>query len=367
MKKVLIIRLTSLGDVIFTLPLACTLKDNINNVQIGWLVAEKGLEVVKNNPSVDKVHFVPLKQWKNRPFSLKTLAEFFKLVSEIRKEKYEIALDCQQMFKNLFLFWFSGAKRRITFKDARELSILGGNEFIKPKFKFSDFNYHIVERNLDFARHLGIKPTKIRFTLPETSAETKQYVDSLIKNLDTTKPIIVISPATTWENKHWDEDNWAAVIDEFADKCNIIMTGVNENKALIDRILSKTVHSDAVLNLCGQTNVEQLRELFTRAKIVLSPDSGSAHLAWASQVPSVIAIFTCTPPKRFGPYDKASGEKRKYYSISGLRENTDCSGETASELICQPCFKKKCKANSKNLCQKYPKPDEIINIVNKIL
>jgi lipopolysaccharide heptosyltransferase I len=356
-KKILIIRLTSLGDVIFTIPLACALKDNIQDVEVSWLVAEKGLELIKNNPCVDKLHLVPLKKWKKRPFSFKTFKEFWQIVGELRKEKYEIALDCQQMFKSLFLFLFCGAKRRIAFKDARELSILGGNEFVNPKAKFTDFNYHIVERNLDLARHLGINPKNIRFALPETSDEAKKHVDELLANVDGSKPIVVISPATTWQNKHWEEENWAQLIEEIHPKCNLIFTGMSLDWSLVARILDKVKAKNLkYTNLVGKTKVEELRELFTRAKVVVSPDSGSAHLAWASGIPSVVAIFTCTPPNRFGPYD-LSGEK--YFSVS-------------SDLPCQPCFKKKCPqkqvgGSAKNICRKTPAPSEIINIVNKLL
>lgn len=353
-KKILIIRLTSLGDVIFTLPLACTLKEGIEDSKIGWLVAEKGLEIIKNNPCVDNLHFVPLKEWKKRPFSIKTFLEFLKIIREIRREKYDIALDCQQMFKNLFLFMLCGAKRRITFKDARELSILGGNEFVTPKTAFNDFNYHIVERNLDFARYLGIEPNEIKFSLPDVSDDAKKYMDELLKVLDKNKPNVVIAPATTWVNKHWSEDNWAELIREINPKCNLIFTGTNSDLALVERILNKTkIENLNYINLLGKTNLEQLRELFTRAKVVISPDSGSAHLAWATRIPSLVTIFTCTPPLRFGPYDKAAG---KYYSISGVRH------------YCTPCFKKKCKLEkNKNICQNYPEVGEIINIVNQLL
>lgn len=350
MKKILIIRLTSLGDVIFTIPLACTLKKSSEDVQIGWVVAEKGLDVVKNNPCIDKCFFVPLKEWKKRPFSFKTFKEFIKIVKEIRAEKYDIALDCQQMFKSLFLFWFCGAKRRITFKDARELSILGGNEFVVPKADFRDFNYHIVERNLDFARHIGVEPKEIEFSLPETSAEVRSKVDDLTKNLDKSKPIVVISPATTWENKHWAEENWAEVADAISSRCNLIFTGTSADEALIERILNNTKTKINYTNLVGKTNVEELRELFSRSAVVISPDSGSAHLAWASANPAVIAIFTCTPALRFGPY----GNSKKYFSIG-------------AKLPCQPCFKKKCKLTDKNICQKLPESGDIINFVNNFL
>lgn len=349
MAKILIIRLTSLGDVIFTIPLACTLKESGN--EIGWIVAEKGLELIENNPCVDKYHFVPLKEWKKRPFSIKTLQELIQIIKEIRSENYDIALDCQQMFKNLFLFMFCKAKRRITFKDAREFSNLGANEFVTPKAKFRDYNYHIVERNLDFARYLGIEPNEIKFCLPETSTSTKQKIDELLKNIDKSKPIVIISPATTWANKHWSEDNWADLIRETSDKCNFIFTGTENDNDLINRIIKNVNKNFEYLNLAGQTNVEGLRELFSRAKVVISPDSGSAHLAWASNKPAVITIFTCTPAKRFGPY----GNDLKYISVSG-------------KLNCKPCFKKKCKLKTdKNICTNYPEASAIIKIVNNLV
>lgn len=361
MSKILIIRLTSLGDVIFTIPLACTLKENDENVKIGWVVAEKGLGVVQNNPCVDKCHFIPIAEWRTRPFALQTIKEFFALIKEIRAEKYDIALDCQQMFKSLFLLLFSGAKRRITFTDARELSVLGGNEFVKPKAKFRDSNYHIVERNLDFARHLGVEPQNVNFALPETSVTSKDKISELIRYLDHSKPFVVISPATTWKNKHWSERNWAELIDSIADKCSLIFTGTVADERLVERILNKTENKLNFVNLVGKTNVEDLRELFSRVKIVISPDSGSAHLAWASVKPAVVTIFTCTPAKRFGPYGigpygvEPHFKEQQYFSV-------------AAELPCHPCFKKECGLKKgRNICQDYPQTTEIINIVNNLL
>lgn len=351
MAKILIIRLTSLGDVIFTIPLACTLKNADEHNQIGWVVAEKGLNVIKNNPCVDICHFVPLNEWKRSPFSLKTFTEFIKLIKEIRKEKYDIAIDCQQMFKSLFIFLLSGAKKRITNWDARELSFLGGNKFVMPKKRFRNPNYHIVERNLDFARYLGIEPGGIEFPLPDPSEDAKNRINDLLKYLDKTRPIVVIAPATTWQNKHWDERNWATLIDSINNKCNLVFTGGLQDEQLVERILSMTKCNLVYANLVGQTDLDDLRELFSRAKLVISLDSGSAHLAWASNIPAVISIFTCTPPKRFGPY----GNPEKYFAVG-------------SNLRCQPCFKKKCKLRkNKEACRRLPKANEIINIVNKLL
>lgn len=334
MAKILIIRLTSVGDVIFTLPLVNVLHKQNN--EIHYLVSERGRGIVENNPAISKVHFVPLMKWRKEGFSYK---EFFQIIKNLRAEKFDIALDCQQMLKSLFLFAFCGAKRKITFKDARELSSFGGNEFVKPKAKFRDYNYHIVERNLDFARHLGIEPDEIKFPISGGCD-----VSDLLKELDNNKKTIVISPATTWKNKHWNINNWKTLLKELNNKFNIIFTGTDKDLSLISEI-SDSINS---INLAGKTNLEQLLSVFRHSDLVISPDSGSSNLAWASGVPAVITIFTCTPSKRFGPY----GDEKKYFALQG-------------NLSCQPCFKKKC-SKKECKCMESVSPDEIIKIVNTL-
>ena len=328
MAKVLIIRLTSLGDVIFTLPLVNALKKA--GYEVDYLVSERGVGVVEGNSAISKVHFVPLMKWRKEGFKWN---EFLNLVKKLRAE----------MFKSLFWLLLCGAKRRITFKDAREGSVFAGNEFVAPKAKFRDYNYHIVERNLDFARYLGIEPDEIKFPLPAADEVTMKAVDELLKGIDGGKKTIVIAPATTWKNKHWNVQNWKSLVEQLKDKYNLVFTGTDKDLELIDRI---GAHG---LNIAGKTNLASLLEVFRRVDMVISVDSGSSNLAWSSGKPSVITIFTCTPAKRFGPYN----DDKKYFTLCG-------------KLSCQPCFKKKCRMKECE-CVNYPQVDEIIKIVNSVL
>ena len=341
-KKVLIIRLSSLGDVIFTVPMAKQLKKN--DYEVGWIVSEKGIDIVKDNPSVDHAYLCPLQKWKKKCFSISNFLEFLSILKEVRKEKYDIAIDCQQMFKSLYWMLTCGAKRRITIKGAREFADFGGNEHIPNPYK-SDYSVHAVEMNYAFLRYLGMEPDGVEFTLPPSTKEIVEKVDKLLENLDKSKPVVVISPATTWRLKHWDKDNWKQVVKYLEDKCSLVFTGTENDKELISYI-----SGDKHLNLAGKTNVKELKEVFSRANLVMAPDSGSAHVAWATGKPAVIAIFTCTPPSLFGPY----GNSEKYFAVNG-------------KLDCQPCFTRNCpKLNDKDTCLKHPTPQEIINIVNKV-
>ena len=342
-KKILLIRLSSLGDVIFNIPLANVLKNA--GYEVTWLVSEKGIQVLENNPCVDNVVFVPLYKWKKRGFSFENFKEYFSILKRIRAEKFDIAIDCQMMFKSFFWLLFCGATRRITSKHARELAFLGGNEWVDNVFYAPKcpiiFNY------LNYAKYLGITLEKIGVSLPIRSKYEIEKVDELLKDLDKTKPLVIIAPATTWVNKHWNKDNWKMVVDNICEDCNLIFTGGEADNELIEYI-----NCGRFLNLAGKTNILELMELFSRANIVLSPDSGSAHLAWASGKPAVVTIFTCTPKSVLAPF----GSENKYIALGG------------EGLPCQPCFKKKCKLRKNhNSCTNFPNPRNVIDVVKSLI
>ena len=344
-KKVLLIKLSAMGDVIFNIPLANALK--AAGYELTWLVSEKGFQLVNNNPCVDKTILVPLKEWKKLGCSVKNFVEYIKLLKELRAEKFDVAIDAQMMFKSLFLLLLCGAKRRITSKKALELSFLGGNEWV------NDVSYkpdtQIVINYLKYADYMGIHINKedIDVTLPPRTKEQIENVNNLLLGIDNSKPTVAIAPATTWKNKHWNKDNWKTVVEYLAPKCNLVFTGGKDDNELINYISDETS-----INIAGKTDVLELAEVFSRCSLVISPDSGSAHLAWAVRNPKVLTIFTCTPKNVLGPI----GSDDKYVSLCG------------SELPCQPCFKRKCSLkNNKNSCTNFPTVEEVIDNINKLI
>lgn len=342
-KKILLIRFSSLGDVIFNIPLANVLKNA--GYEVTWLVSEKGIQVVENNPCVDKVILIPLYKWKKRGFSFEKFKEYFSILKQIRAEKFDIAIDCQMMFKSLLWLLFCGAKRRITSKHAKELAFLGGNEWVDYIFYIPKcpiiFNY------LNYAKHLGITFERIGVSLPARSKYEIEKIDKLLKGLDKTKPLVVIAPATTWVNKHWNKDNWKTVVDNICEDCNIVFTGGECDNELIEYI-----NCGRFLNLAGKTNILELMELLSRANVVISVDSGSAHLAWASGKPAVVTIFTCTSKSVLAPF----GDENKYIALGG------------EGLPCQPCFKRRCKLRKNhNSCTNFPNPRNVIDVVKSLI
>lgn len=342
MKKALIVRLSSLGDVIFNIPLAHVLHNN--GYEVSWIVSEKGYDVIKDNPVVKNVYLVPRLKWKKHPFSPKNFIEYVSILLKIRKEHFDVAIDTQLMFKSLIWMLFCNAKRKLCFKQGKEFSTFGGNEIID----FPERNScHAVLEHLQYAKYLGLKGTdEIQFTVPPAASETKAHVDKLLENTDKTKPLVIIAPATTWRLKHWDKDNWKALIEAIKDDCSLVFTGTD-----FDRELISYIGGDKFTNLAGQTNIKDLMELFSRSSLVIAPDSGSAHLARAVGIPAVISIFCCTSRLKFGPF----GDE-KYFAVDG-------------GLNCQPRICGKCSMSGIDFekCIKVPAPEQIISIVNKVL
>lgn len=345
MKKLLLIKISSLGDVIFNTPLANLLKKN--GYQVDWIVGEKGIDIVKNNPCVNKTYLIPFQKWKKEGFGKEQFKELVSIIKEIRAEKYDVAIDCQQRFKSLPILMFCGAKRRITDWRAKEGSIFAANE-IMTKVSDNCGKVHVTRIYMDFSKHLGIDDETLEFSLPPSTVETKAKIDELLKDVDKSKPLVVISPATTWVTKHWERAHWRTLIDAIKDKCSLVFTGTQkENELLVD------LGADKFTNLAGKTSVKDLIELYSRANIMLGPDSGSTHLARATNKPAVICISTSTPPSLYGP----TGDPEKYFAVGN-----------SNKLKCQYCHRSKCgREKDKNICTQYPKPDEIINIVNKLL
>lgn len=340
-KQVLLVRLSALGDIIFNLPLANILKRN--GYDVTWIVSEKGFDIINNNPLVDEAILAPLERWKKQNF-IKNFKEYCQIIKYLRSKKFDIAIDTQLLFKSFIWTVFCGARRRIVSTSAREFSFLGGNEII-GRLRI-DYNQHAIKSYLKFAEHLKLDTSEIKVSLPEANEEIIAKVDNMMAGVDKTKPIIAIAPATTWVTKHWNKDNWHELIKKIEKDYTIIFTGTGKDIELINYI-SEGKH----LNIAGKTNILELAEVFRRCQLLISLDSGSTHLAWASQKPKIISIFCSTPDSLYAPL----GSEDKYIALTG-------------KLPCQPCHKRKCPLKkNKNLCTALPEVDEVLNAIHKLL
>ena len=341
--KILIVRLSAIGDVIHSTPVLHSLRRKFPDAHIAWAVEDKASAVIINNPLIDEVFVFPKQVWKKRGFNIKNLSEYLAVIKKIKKQNFDIAIDLQELFKSGIITFLSGAKRRIAHAGTREAAEIFVNEKLPAHDNF-DPHKLIIERYLEAAAYLGAPTDEIKFSLPPVSPEAKNHIDKLLPNINPAKEIIIFSPATIWNSKHWLEEYWAELLDLLAPKYNIIFTGTEKDKELIEKITSRSKTSD-YLSLAGKTNLFELIELFNRAKYLIAPDTGPAHIANATQNPSIIMLFSSTGFKRTPPF----GEKHTALS---------------TELSCQPCFKRKCPKTENNMqCMKELTPDKIMQFI----
>ena len=193
-----------------------------------------------------------------------------------------------------------------------------------------------------FAHELGINGNPDDMTLPDTS-EYAEKISGFLTGMNFEKPLAVLAPTTTWKTKHWDKQNWKNLVLKIKDRFNLVFTGTKKDFEYIEQL-----RCGLGINLAGKTTLLELAELFRRADLIISLDSGSTHLARAARAKSIISIFCATPESYYAPV----GER--YISLAG-------------NLECRPCHKRKCKLKeNKGACTKLPSVQEVLDSVNKL-
>lgn len=338
-KKILVIRLSALGDTVHTIPAVVVLRDKFPNAQIDWVVEKKSSCVVKDNPLVSNIYVIDKKGERGY------FKELFEIIRKIRNEKYDIAMDFQQLFKSGVILGLSGAKRRIALDGGREFSGMFANEIVNTGKKFFDKNFHVVKRNMLLSEYLGAACDIPKFILPEMNDYSEGKIQKFLQNINQDLKTVVIAPETTWEAKHAPVEVWQNIVKFLDGKVNLIYTGLNENLA------KKIIGNANVINLCGQTDIKDLFCLFKKIDLLISLDSGSTHIAWACGNCKILSLFFATSAGRTAPY----GDEKKYVSLS-------------AELECVPCMKKKCQRKAKkNLCTEKISEDKIYYFLEKMI
>ncbi len=351
--KILIVKLSSIGDVVQTLPALYALRKGFEKngvkARIDWLVEEVASRVLSGNPLIDNVIVVRNRGWRTH------LMENIKTARLLASARYDMVLDFQGLFKSGVWVWLSKGKRRIGFSNARELSRIFFNEKLPPY----DPDRHAVDRYLDLARYAGGLSGQAVFPI-YTGLEEKKRVEGILKDsgiagqgetgLHRWQPFFVIAARARWATKEWKDDALAEVAKAVtqASGMRAVLVGGREDRAGLEG-LKESIGSRAV-NLAGLTTLKELAALMKTASFVLTVDSGPMHIASAVGAPTV-ALFGPTAPWRTGPYGGCTPGSRKNIIIR-------------KELNCSPCFKKRCPDAR---CMKEITAEEVIRAIEGLL
>ncbi|HEY4311306.1 MAG TPA: glycosyltransferase family 9 protein [Pirellulales bacterium] len=287
--RILIVRLSAIGDCLHTLPVLCALRDQMPGAFLTWVVEGRSGDLLREHPALDELVIVP-RGW------LKSPRLVWQLRQKLRQLRFDIAIDVQGLTKSAVAAWLSGAPRRIGMKgvDGREISSWINNELVEPQ------DTHVVDRNIELLKPLGIDVHTPRFGLPRTSLEESR-ADQIVRTAEVTSGFAIINPGAGWPSKLWPAERFAAVArflgHDHGLPSLVLWAGAKE-RAMAESIAAA---SEGHALMAPPTSLPELVSLARRARLFISSDTGPLHIAAAVGTPCV-AMFGPMPAERNGPY-----------------------------------------------------------------
>ncbi len=321
MDHFLIIRLSSLGDVIHTLPAFSALRKKYPEAKISWIVEESGKEILDLVQGLDRIVPVTLKRWKVG--SKKFWQEFIKLKRDIR-QKDQIAIDFQGLVKSGFLSYLSGARKRIGFHK-KNLKERQASIFYTENLDEVSEKDHVIEKNLKLLSLLGIEESEYVFPLrfPEDLSENVQQVLEKL-GYESKKQLVILNVGAAWDSKRWYADRWIQLIKMIGnDQIFPVLLWGSESEQELAKKISQTSGVPMVPSL----SLKEVMALIKRASILVSGDTFALQAACAFSKP-VVGLFGPTTPGRNGPFNKQ--DKVVFHEL----ECSHCYKRVCSRLEC---------------------------------
>ncbi len=298
--KILLLKMSALGDVVHTLPTLETLRANHPDAYIAWMIEERFQCLIEGHPALDEIIPVNTKRWR-REINFKSASEIFKVLRKIRKRKFDIILDLHGLIKSGVIAYATGASRRVGFSAAncKETASALFNNLKAPEV---DPELHVVSANLEVLR-TAIPCENLRhdFTLPHSDSAEKK-IDRFIKlhaGLQE-NPVVAVNPGAGFESKRWSPEKFSALADELTTQFgfSVLLTwGPGEEKMV--RQISNEMKQ--VCWIAPPTTIIESIALYRRMAFFIGNDSGPLHLSSALGIPG-IALFGPTNPARNGPF-----------------------------------------------------------------
>ena len=295
--RFLIIKLSSIGDVVHTLPALATLKRAIPDAEVDWLVEKKARAVLDRNSLIHEVIEADTHRWRKSWWTPGTLRELKCLLQRLRARKYDVAFDFQGLWKSAALGYFANS-RLFAGYDAKALKEPGCRIFYQNKISPSPESKHMVEKYLDLVRSLGDVIPTYHFDL-KASEEDEQYISQQLNSRGIQK-FVILNPGGGWITKNWLPENYAELHDKLQQTFgleSVVTWGPGEER-LVDRMID---NCRAKPPARFSTTIPQFIALARKAALFVGGDTGPLHIAVACGTP-IVAIYGPTDPARNGPF-----------------------------------------------------------------
>ena len=318
--NILLIKMSSLGDILHTLPFAAALRQRYPKAKITWLVHPQFAGFVPDPPVIDEVLYFDKVKFKKMGFFGK-LKYFREMKALLHSKHFDLVIDMQGLFKSAVLAAISGCGNRIGYCEMRE-----GSGLVSRAISGAHSKDHVIERYLDVARYLGAKVDSlddVQFPMPDLSKETDSVQEKLRQLGWSGGDYVVIVPGARWWTKEWPVEHYVALAKKLVDEGTSVVLAGGPDDASKGKAIAEQCDSALVLDMTGKTSLRELAALIKNCSFYISADTGPLHFAAALKKP-LVAMYGPTKADRTGPY----GSKNSTVLLSPAK----CAG----------CLKKKC-------------------------
>ncbi len=297
MAKILIIKLSALGDIVHALPALHYLKDNAPDLEIDWFSYQGFASLIQDQSAIHEL--ITLKD--------RELGSLIHAIQQLRSKHYDLVIDMQGLIKTATLAKLSGAAV-LGFAQPREAAAALLYDESVDIGAWNSNDKHVIENNIKLAeaalRKLNIeaKPTKIKYGLvaTEPSRDHKTQLQRKIQEL-------CLLPATTWESKYWPNEYWVELALRLYQKhkANIHIVCTKHDDEIVQPLLAQLKESCIPVVLHQDFKLNQLPSFFRSMDLVIGVDTGPLHIAAATVDPNntaIMGIYGPTSPRRSGPY-----------------------------------------------------------------
>ncbi|MFQ5591528.1 MAG: lipopolysaccharide heptosyltransferase II [Phycisphaerae bacterium] len=314
-ERILLIKPSSLGDIVHALPVLHGLRVRFPHSVIDWLVASTYAPLLQGHPELNDVVLFDRRRFGRMAGSARVAADFLRFTRHLRHREYDLVIDLQGLFRTGFLALVTRAAVRIGFRSARE----GAWMFYSHYLPVHEPDMHAVDRNYSVASLLDFEecPVEFNLALPHSLRDdTVHWLRDM--GVNDGSRVVAIAPGARWETKVWGPLRFSETIDALHQRGQVrcLLLGAAEDIPLCERITAACTSSP--INLAGRTDLCRLATVIRLADVVLCHDSAAMHLAVALQRP-LVCLVGPTNPRRTGPY-------RRLDDVLSL------------ELDCAPCY-----------------------------
>ncbi len=263
-QRILIVRLTAIGDVIHGVPVLCALREAFPQAYIGWVAEGRGADVLSGHPALDALIKAP-RHW------YYSLREIGRLRCELARHRFDTTVDLQNLTKSALMAWLSGAPRRIgaAAEHRRELAGWLNNEAAPSHAP------HVIEHYLNLLRPLGVIDPDVRFDLAETPSDGLFADRLLTEQRLPAEEFVILNPGAGWPSKLWPAERYGELARQLYDS-----HGAPSLAVIV-------ANSGGAAQLAPPTTMGQLGAVTRRARLFVGSDTGPLHLAVAVGTPAI--------------------------------------------------------------------------------